>query len=184
MTDLIASRWGKQPRAHRKNQAQNRPRPRHPEAHALGKAPRAAGDPDLGCQHMLTSPISVDIDLAKLNLGNNPERLVLSATTGSSGTAEVVYRSGGTVSIDQLERLCERVGWPPRPVDKVKGALENSFLVRCRLRSPLCRCAPFRVAGSPCPIPERRSVIVSVVGGKSTNISIRWVPRPESRPNK
>jgi hypothetical protein len=79
----------------------------------------------------------VDVDLAKLNLGTNPERLVLSTTTGSSGTAEIVYRTGGTVSVDQLERLCQRVGWPPRPVDKVKGALENSFLVRC-----LCAALP------------------------------------------
>ena len=55
---------------------------------------------------------------------------MLSTTEGDSGTAEIVYRNGGTVSIDELERLCQRVGWPSRPVEKVKGALENSFLVR------------------------------------------------------
>ena len=71
-----------------------------------------------------------DVDLSKLDLGENPESLVISEVEGDDGTAQVVYRSGGSVSIGELEALCERVGWPPRPAEKVKGALENSFLVR------------------------------------------------------
>jgi aralkylamine N-acetyltransferase len=65
-----------------------------------------------------------------LDFGEDPVRLVLSSTEGDEGSAEIVYRRGGTVSLQELERLCERVGWPPRPIEKVKGALENSFLVR------------------------------------------------------
>lgn len=76
-------------------------------------------------------PLSLaDVDLSKLDLGENPESLVISEVEGDEGTAQVVYRSGGRVSIGELEALCERVGWPPRPAEKVKGALENSFLVR------------------------------------------------------
>lgn len=41
----------------------------------------------------------------------------------------VVYRNGGIVDATALETLCDRVGWPRRPMYKVKAALANSFLV-------------------------------------------------------
>eukprot|EP00879_Flechtneria_rotunda_P018297 GHRR01019194.1.p1 GENE.GHRR01019194.1~~GHRR01019194.1.p1 ORF type:complete len:168 (+),score=48.84 GHRR01019194.1:585-1088(+) len=40
-----------------------------------------------------------------------------------------MYRNGATVDAKALEKLCEKVGWPARPVDKVDAALRNSYLV-------------------------------------------------------
>lgn len=72
-----------------------------------------------------------EIDITKLNLGDNPDSLVITELQTDAGTpGRIVYRCGGTVQLKQLERLCDRVGWPPRPIDKVKGALSNSYLVR------------------------------------------------------
>lgn len=41
----------------------------------------------------------------------------------------IVYRNGATVDATALETLCDRVGWPRRPIFKVEAALANSFLV-------------------------------------------------------
>ena len=43
--------------------------------------------------------------------------------------ARVVYSTTAAVDCYDLERLCDDVGWPRRPIDKVKAALENSFCV-------------------------------------------------------
>jgi hypothetical protein len=40
-----------------------------------------------------------------------------------------VYRNGSTVDASQVEELCDKVGWPRRPQNKVQAALANSFLV-------------------------------------------------------
>lgn len=34
-----------------------------------------------------------------------------------------------TVNLEELEKLCDSVGWVRRPIKKVKSALENSFLI-------------------------------------------------------
>ena len=41
----------------------------------------------------------------------------------------IVYRNGGMVDALALEQLCDKVGWPRRPLNKVQAALANSFLV-------------------------------------------------------
>jgi hypothetical protein len=76
-----------------------------------------------------------DVDLSTLNLGKNPERVVLLEVKGEDGSAEIVYRAGGQVNVRDVEELCSLVGWPKRQPDKLKGALENSFLV-CFERDP------------------------------------------------
>ncbi|GAB4816760.1 hypothetical protein N2152v2_003806 [Parachlorella kessleri] len=45
------------------------------------------------------------------------------------GSVRVVYRNGGPVDATSLETLCDKVGWPRRPLNKVEAALRNSFLV-------------------------------------------------------
>jgi hypothetical protein len=50
-----------------------------------------------------------------------------SGTGGSTGY--IVYRNGGIVDAAELEQLCDKVGWPRRPLNKVQAALANSFLV-------------------------------------------------------
>jgi len=45
----------------------------------------------------------------------------------SGGT--IVFRTGAEVDVYELERLCDKVGWPRRPVRKVEMALRNSYLV-------------------------------------------------------
>jgi aralkylamine N-acetyltransferase len=44
-------------------------------------------------------------------------------------TSNIVYRNGAIVDAAALEALCDRVGWPRRPLFKVEAALANSFLV-------------------------------------------------------
>lgn len=56
--------------------------------------------------------------------------MILSEVEGDQGKAKIVYRPGGEVDVGELASLCEKVGWPKRPADKVAGALKNSFLVR------------------------------------------------------
>lgn len=44
-------------------------------------------------------------------------------------TSNIVYRNGAIVDAAALEALCDKVGWPRRPLFKVEAALANSFLV-------------------------------------------------------
>lgn len=44
-------------------------------------------------------------------------------------SARIVYSTTAAVDCYDLERLCDDVGWPRRPINKVKAALENSFCV-------------------------------------------------------
>ncbi len=44
-------------------------------------------------------------------------------------SARIVYSTTAAVDCYDLERLCDDVGWPRRPIKKVKAALENSFCV-------------------------------------------------------
>lgn len=46
---------------------------------------------------------------------------------GSIG--RIIYRCNSPVNAAELEALCIKVGWPPRPLAKVSAALANSFLV-------------------------------------------------------
>ncbi|KAK9817153.1 hypothetical protein WJX72_010417 [[Myrmecia] bisecta] len=43
--------------------------------------------------------------------------------------ASIIFRNGGPVDAVALELLCDKVGWPRRPVNKVQIALKNSFLI-------------------------------------------------------
>lgn len=56
--------------------------------------------------------------------------VVLIETRRSDGVAaRIVYSTAAAVDCYDLERLCDDVGWPRRPINKVKAALENSFCV-------------------------------------------------------
>jgi len=58
------------------------------------------------------------------------EDVVLVETTRPDGTtARIVYSTTAPVDVYELEKLCDDVGWPRRPVSKVQAALENSFCV-------------------------------------------------------
>lgn len=60
----------------------------------------------------------------------NLDELVLTEVTLANGASgKVVYRNGGIVDANDLENLCDKVGWPRRPTHKVEAALANSFLV-------------------------------------------------------
>ena len=58
------------------------------------------------------------------------EDVTLVETTRPDGrVARVVYSTTAPVDVYELEKLCDDVGWPRRPVSKVQAALENSFCV-------------------------------------------------------
>ncbi|KAK3234369.1 hypothetical protein CYMTET_55377 [Cymbomonas tetramitiformis] len=48
---------------------------------------------------------------------------------GDGSLARIVFSNHTEVDVYELERLCEKVGWPRRPAAKVAAALENSFMV-------------------------------------------------------
>lgn len=57
------------------------------------------------------------------------EVLLTELRQGGGGPAYIVYRNGAVVDAAELESLCDKVGWPRRPLNKVAAALANSFLV-------------------------------------------------------
>ena len=41
----------------------------------------------------------------------------------------VVFSTTAALDVLEVERMCARVGWPERPREKIKRALENSFML-------------------------------------------------------
>nr|GMD43158.1 acetyltransferase NSI [Ipomoea batatas] len=59
-----------------------------------------------------------------------PEEFVLVEKPLSDGAVEqIVFSSGGDVDIYDLQALCDKVGWPRRPLTKLAAALKNSYIV-------------------------------------------------------
>lgn len=59
-----------------------------------------------------------------------PEEFVLVEKTQPDGTVEqIIFSSGGDVDVYDLEALCDKVGWPRRPLSKLAAALKNSYIV-------------------------------------------------------
>lgn len=58
------------------------------------------------------------------------EDVVLVESRRADGcVGRIVYSTTAEVDCYDLERLCDDVGWPRRPIAKVRAALENSFCV-------------------------------------------------------
>lgn len=58
------------------------------------------------------------------------EEVVLVETVHEDGSQQkIVFSSGGEVDVYELEVLCDKVGWPRRPPQKVEAALKNSYMV-------------------------------------------------------
>ncbi|KAK7340080.1 hypothetical protein VNO77_20773 [Canavalia gladiata] len=59
-----------------------------------------------------------------------PQEFVLVEKTEPDGTIEqIIFSSGGDVDVYDLQALCDKVGWPRRPLSKLAAALKNSFIV-------------------------------------------------------
>ncbi|KVI03241.1 hypothetical protein Ccrd_018462, partial [Cynara cardunculus var. scolymus] len=59
-----------------------------------------------------------------------PEEFVLVEKTLPDGTVEqIIFSSGGDVDVYDLQALCDKVGWPRRPLSKLAAALRNSYMV-------------------------------------------------------
>jgi len=56
------------------------------------------------------------------------ELVLVEHTTNDGGIAQIIYRNGGLVDAQAVEVLCDKVGWPSRPIAKVQTALKNSFM--------------------------------------------------------
>ncbi|KAG4922286.1 hypothetical protein JHK86_051099 [Glycine max] len=55
---------------------------------------------------------------------------VLVEKTEPDGTIEqIIFSSGGDVDVYDLQALCDKVGWPRRPLSKLAAALKNSYIV-------------------------------------------------------
>ncbi|PQQ09425.1 acetyltransferase NSI [Prunus yedoensis var. nudiflora] len=50
--------------------------------------------------------------------------------TEPDGTVEeILFSSGGDIDVYDLQALCDKVGWPRRPLSKLAAALKNSYMV-------------------------------------------------------
>ncbi|OAY44652.1 histone acetyltransferase TAP1 [Manihot esculenta] len=59
-----------------------------------------------------------------------PEEFVLVEKTELDGEIEqIVFSSGGDIDLYDLQALCDKVGWPRRPLSKLAAALKNSYMV-------------------------------------------------------
>ncbi|KAK9290981.1 hypothetical protein L1049_009163 [Liquidambar formosana] len=59
-----------------------------------------------------------------------PQEFVLIEKTQPDGAIEqIIFSSGGDVDIYDLQTLCDKVGWPRRPLSKLAAALKNSYMV-------------------------------------------------------
>lgn len=59
-----------------------------------------------------------------------PEELVLLERTLPDGSAEqIIFSSAGDIDVYDLQALCDKVGWPRRPLTKIAASLRNSYLV-------------------------------------------------------
>ncbi|KAJ9516614.1 hypothetical protein QJQ45_015210, partial [Haematococcus lacustris] len=125
------------------------------------------GEPS-GGESWTTAGLQVAHDICT---GWPQEEVVLVEHVRSDGSAgQVVFRLGGRVTAEALERLCVKVGWPARPIAKVDIALRNSFLVaslvlRITRGSPTSTASdssgPVQVTGS---TPEQYVVSETLIG--------------------
>ncbi|KAK4755460.1 hypothetical protein SAY87_009217 [Trapa incisa] len=59
-----------------------------------------------------------------------PEEFVLIGRALEDGSVEeIIFSSGGDVDVYDLQALCDKVGWPRRPLSKIAAALKNSYMV-------------------------------------------------------
>ncbi|XP_041025689.1 histone acetyltransferase TAP1 isoform X1 [Juglans microcarpa x Juglans regia] len=59
-----------------------------------------------------------------------PQEFVLTEKTEPNGAVEqIIFSSGGDVDLYDLQALCDKVGWPRRPLSKLAAALKNSYMV-------------------------------------------------------
>ncbi|KAL8122530.1 putative acetyltransferase TAP2 [Apium graveolens] len=59
-----------------------------------------------------------------------PEEFVLVEKARPDGVVEqIIFSSGGDVDVYDLQALCDKVGWPRRPLSKLAAALKNSYMV-------------------------------------------------------
>lgn len=58
------------------------------------------------------------------------QEIVLVEKTETDGiTEQIIFSSGGEVDVYELQALCDKVGWPRRPLTKLAVALKNSYMV-------------------------------------------------------
>ncbi|KAI3437467.1 N-acetyltransferase domain-containing protein [Psidium guajava] len=59
-----------------------------------------------------------------------PQEFLLFEKTLTDGSLEqIIFSSGGDVDVYDLQALCDKVGWPRRPLSKLAAALKNSYIV-------------------------------------------------------
>ncbi|KAK8969008.1 putative acetyltransferase NSI [Platanthera guangdongensis] len=62
--------------------------------------------------------------------GPQQQEVVLLERTQNDGTSEqIVFSSAADVDVYELQALCDKVGWPRRPLSKVVASLRNSYMV-------------------------------------------------------
>jgi len=68
-------------------------------------------------------------DLVAPQISEIEEEVIIEKEEDGKTTSRIIFRIGGMIDVFEVEDLTEKVGWPRRQPQKVKVALENSFMV-------------------------------------------------------
>ncbi|KAJ8448184.1 hypothetical protein Cgig2_031908 [Carnegiea gigantea] len=57
------------------------------------------------------------------------EFILAEKTQPDGGVEQIIFSTGGDIDLYDLQALCDKVGWPRRPLSKLATALKNSYMV-------------------------------------------------------
>ncbi|XP_038693073.1 probable acetyltransferase TAP2 isoform X2 [Tripterygium wilfordii] len=57
------------------------------------------------------------------------EFVLVEKTEPDGATEQIIFSTGGDINVYDLQALCDKVGWPRRPLSKLAAALKNSYMV-------------------------------------------------------
>ena len=78
-------------------------------------------------QRPRTSSCSRDLDATWKNESEDEPDVVIVRSKKSG--KKIVFSTRRRLDVKEISRLCDKVGWPKRPEEKLKIAFENSYLV-------------------------------------------------------
>lgn len=106
----------------------------HPRKAVIARGLFAAFRKKLPCVPKPEPAVQADAPLdaapdSTANLPDTDEFVMIEAAAGEGESQQIIYRNGGDVTAEDVQKLCDKVGWPRRPQAKMTAALSNSYMV-------------------------------------------------------
>ncbi|KAL0916159.1 hypothetical protein M5K25_013648 [Dendrobium thyrsiflorum] len=80
-------------------------------------------------QNNVSQVIEPPSKVAEEELPQQQEVVLLERTQNDGTSEQIVFSSAADVDVYELQALCDKVGWPRRPLSKVVASLRNSYMV-------------------------------------------------------